>query len=489
MDPLFLSYSRLRRRKFKQTISGCNEMIRKNGRDESAFVLKLQTLIEENYFDETEMDEGDLDGIDGTADIPRLGTSLASTTAKRLGTGARPQSGFVRPVTASLTRPGGRRPGTATARAATAAGRLVRLGTASVEAAGQGGDLDVTRLNPLTYGSKPVFRMLVPEYLLTVEGNPRAALPFLGRQLAQRNGKHWHWAVNSRLARCYSRLGLLDEAENHLRGSLRRAPRVAQLLRLANIKLRRDQPNAALDVAAEAMALFPALADFPLLCGRVAEMSGRPDRAAHYFSEVLKLDPSCTEALACLAAHSLYQDAPTSLRLYRRLLLMDPTDPALWGNLACCLLRAQKHGPALGCLERALSCLRAAGLPEGERAVIESDLWFNMSCVFGELSDMRTARQCLELCLAHQPDHGEALTNLGVLSASTGQLRQALGYYGQAIASDPGLLPPRRNRALLLLQLGRVEDACRDVRAALALSPCDSLVDLHRSILSKLRQD
>ncbi|CAG0899354.1 unnamed protein product [Darwinula stevensoni] len=82
MDPLFLGLSCYRRRKHKEAAAICTEILEKNPYDQSAWLLKCQSLVAQVYVDEIEVEE---EGIaealmddNAIAQVPRPGTSLKS---------------------------------------------------------------------------------------------------------------------------------------------------------------------------------------------------------------------------------------------------------------------------------------------------------------------------------------------------------------------------------------------------------------------------
>lgn len=89
--------------------------------------------------------------------------------------------------------------------------------------------------------------------------------------------------------------------------------------------------------------------------------------------QVLALDASSVEAIACLASHSFYTDQPEiALRYYRRLLQMGVSNAEIWNNLGLCCFYASQYDMCLSCFERALSMADDSSLP---------DVWYNIGQV------------------------------------------------------------------------------------------------------------
>lgn len=129
-------------------------------------------------------------------------------------------------------------------------GREVRLGTASLSSAASGSLVDVEKLNIKKYAAKTGLAMALTDYLLYVEHNTRKALALCAEATKQSDYKNWWW--KARLGKCYFKLGLLRDAEQQFRSSLKMQPIVNTYLELCNVYMRLDLPNTALDLLKEA---------------------------------------------------------------------------------------------------------------------------------------------------------------------------------------------------------------------------------------------
>jgi tetratricopeptide repeat protein 8 len=78
MDPLYLCLSRLKRRKFDESIEVSTQLLEKNPVDKPALYLKCKSLVEKSWLDDTEMeDEGVADVVlddNSIAQLPRFET-------------------------------------------------------------------------------------------------------------------------------------------------------------------------------------------------------------------------------------------------------------------------------------------------------------------------------------------------------------------------------------------------------------------------------
>ena len=89
--------------------------------------------------------------------------------------------------------------------------------------------------------------------------------------------------------------------------------------------------------------------------------------------QVLSLDASNVEAIACLAAHHFYTDQPEiALRYFRRLLQMGVANAEIWTNIGLCCFYSSQYDMCLGCFERAIQLADDSSLP---------DVWYNIGQV------------------------------------------------------------------------------------------------------------
>ena len=57
INPVFLAHSRLRRRRFDDTIQLCTDLLEKNKLDQQVWFLKVRATTLKNWVDDTELDE------------------------------------------------------------------------------------------------------------------------------------------------------------------------------------------------------------------------------------------------------------------------------------------------------------------------------------------------------------------------------------------------------------------------------------------------
>ncbi|KAK6998140.1 tetratricopeptide repeat protein 8 [Biomphalaria glabrata] len=482
MDPLFMAYSYFRRRKYKEAVDVCSQILERNPYDQAAWHLKTRALTNQVYVDEVEVDEEGLAEIlmddNVIANISRPGTSLRGPAVKETSgptqgvrptsQGGRPLSGYVRPGTQS-GRPGTmeqaiRTPRTAhTARPVTSAsGRFVRLGTASMLSTPDGPFINIARINFSKYASRPTLAKGLFEYIFHHENDVRNALELAALATEACQYSDWWWKVA--LAKCYFRLGMYRDAEKQLRSALKSDEVIDAYLHLAKVYCRLDQPLAAIEIYTQGLKQFPG--ETTLLTGiaRIYEGLGKMEEGVKYYKDVLKSDNMNVEAIACIATNHFYTDQPEmALKFYRRLLQMGVYNAELFNNLGLCCFYAQQYDMTLTCFMRALSL--------AEDDVVIGDVWFNIGHVALGICDIKLAYQCFRLALSHNNDHAEAYNNLGVLEMKKNHVEAARSFFQASFVMAPHLYEPHYNFAILADQLGDFQSSYLSAKRAVETFP------------------
>uniref|UniRef100_A0A8D2ZTB3 Tetratricopeptide repeat protein 8 n=1 Tax=Scophthalmus maximus TaxID=52904 RepID=A0A8D2ZTB3_SCOMX len=481
MDPLFLAWSYLRRRKLQQCSDICSKILQDSPYDQAAWSLKTRALTEMVYVDEVEVDQEGIAEMmldeSSIAQVARPGTSLrlpgtsqggGPTPAVRPMTqSGRPITGFVRPSTQS-GRPGTmeqaiKTPRTAsTARPVTSAsGRFIRLGTASMLTNPDGPFINLSRLNLAKYSKKPNMsrvRQTVtckendknPCFFLTCGIFLPQALDLAAQATEHAQFKDWWWKVQ--LGKCYYRLGLYREAEKQFRSALNHQEVVDTFLYLAKVYQRLDQPITALNLFKQGLDHFPG--EVTLLTGiaRIHEEMNNISSATEYYKDVLKQDNTHVEAIACIGSNHFYTDQPEiALRFYRRLLQMGVYNCQLYNNLGLCCFYAQQYDMTLSSFERALT------LANNDEE--QADVWYNIGHVGVGIGDLTLAYQCFKLALAFNNDHAEAYNNLAVLELRKGRIEQSKAFLQTAASLAPHMYEPHFNLSILSEKIGDLQSS------------------------------
>lgn len=376
LNPAFLALSRLRRRRFDDSIAGCTEQLAINPLDKAVWFIKLRALTGKAFVDDMDMEEEGVAEIlmddNAMSKAPRPGTSLRRPMSSAAGgipggpnagirpmsSSGRPLSGFARPGTQSRgASSGGRaedafkgsRPGTS--RPMSVAGRFVRLGTQSMLAEGDGQFLNADRLDVVKYSRRPAESKAILDYLLYVLHNPRKALELAAECTKSNDFKDWWW--KSRLGKIYYQLSMWRDSEKQFKSSIRTQDMISTYLELSKIYLKLDQPNTALDNYMRASEKYSGETHLILGIARVYDALNDLARGVQFYKKVLHYDASNVEAIACLASHSFYSDQPEiALRFYRRLLQMGVHNTELWTNIGICCFYASQYDMTLSCMEK-----------------------------------------------------------------------------------------------------------------------------------------
>lgn len=489
IDPLWLAMSKFRRGKLEECITICDELLTINPTDQAAWITKCKAVIKQNYIDDIELDEEGVAEMlldeNSLAAMPRPGTSLSTPQTGNKGSGSydptvrpmsqsgRPVTGFVRPSSSSRPLSGANSSAnirealqsssrrTGTARPMTTLGREVRLGTASLAASSTGALVDVEKINLKKYAGSTGLAMVLTEYLLYVEHNNRKALELCAEATREHDFKNWWW--KSRLGKCYFKLGLLREAEQQFRSSIKIQPIINTYLDLCNVYLRLDLPNTALDLLNEATEKFTAEPRLLLGIARIHDMLNNPEDAITHYKKVLVLDASNIESIACLGAHFFYSDQPEmSIRYYRRLLQMGVNNTEVWNNIGLCCFYSSQYDLSLGCFDKALAIATDEEM---------ADVWYNIGHVGISLGDLGLAYQAFKVAVSIDPGHGEALNNIAVLEMRRQKFDLARSLFNSSCEASNFLFEPLFNSALMSFRMGDFQESHTSVTKALQLHP------------------
>ncbi|CAN0211296.1 unnamed protein product [Ascophyllum nodosum] len=473
----------MRRRRHRDCIDICSDLLSENSGDQAVWYLKCRALTQEQYLDDTEMEElGAAELLmdeNATAEAPRPGTSLNQplikgrhdqsvrpmtssgrplTGFKRPGTGARPVGGQEVDLTTAL---GGAIP--ATSRPLTSMGREIRLATTGMASASCSGGafIDSSKLDLRRYARQPALAMALADYLLYVERNPRRALDLAAEVSTLKEFKDWWWKAT--LGKSYYKLGMLREAERQLKSSLMDQDMVVTYLELVKVYTRLDLPSTALDVLMKARESHPRECRILIATARIYDLLRDAENASSLYKKVLSLDASNVEAIASLAANHFYGDQPeVALRYYRRLLQMGANSPEVWQNLGLCCFYAAQYDMSLKCLERALAMASDD---------IAADVWYNIGQVAVGIGDLELAYQAFKVAISVDSNHAESYCNLAALEVRNQNPQAARSNLKMAQTLAPYLFEPFYNGALLAYRNGDLQEALSLCRKGLEVYP------------------
>ena len=127
--------------------------------------------------------------------------------------------------------------------------------------------------------------------------------------------------------------------------------------------------------------------------------------------------------------------------------------------------RAQRHGEARPLLEQILRVAPSHG-----------GVYHLYGLVLSRLGELENARQALETARRWLPRDPQIANNLGNLLARMGEPEAALAAYDAALAADPSFAPARLQRAVMLDELGRHDEARAGLEALERIAPGDENV-------------
>ncbi|EFP10886.1 CRE-BBS-8 protein [Caenorhabditis remanei] len=457
----------------------CTNLLRKNPLDQATWALKLQCLSDSTYVDELENEDMGLAEtfLDQNVIAPsaRPGTSFQrpKTTAKginpilRPSTNAgRPLSGVVRPQSAFKS--GSMDQAVRTARTAKTAravsstsARNMRLGTASMAAGADGEFVNLARIKLPKYAADPQVNRQLFEYVFYFVNDIKVAHEIAGIASKAAEFEDYYW--KNQLAKCYLRLGMLQDATKQLQSSLQQRKLIETFALLAKTYNRVDQPMAALRTYAEGLDAFSE--DVTMLTGmaRVQEALGEYELSINFYKRVLDAQSNNIEAIACVATTYYYGGKPEiALRYYRRILQMGVSSPELFMNIGLCCLAAQQFDFALSSIIRAQATMTED---------VAADVWYNIGQVMVDVGDLPSAARAYRLALTHDPDHSESLVNLGILRHREGRTDEARSLFGSAISKNPLMFEGNYNLALVCAAQGKYHECRRLIERALEAFP------------------
>ena len=221
--------------------------------------------------------------------------------------------------------------------------------------------------------------------------------------------------------------GLLDgRDQRHGFRDLTAARQLAELLQsgvaLSTItrslqEIRKWLPEAALSN----LRLYPAASDAIL----VEQLKGRTDKTGQFVLPVGEAQEDADALFEQAQSAEEAKDIDTAQRLYRRVMRMDPRDPAAAFNLGN-LLRS------LGQKVEAEAAYRAATKADAGFA----EAWYNLADILDDQGQCDKAAICLARALDADPNYADALFNLGLLHLRNERLAEAVTCWRRYLTLD-----------------------------------------------------
>ncbi|HEY1364191.1 MAG TPA: tetratricopeptide repeat protein [Xanthobacteraceae bacterium] len=182
-------------------------------------------------------------------------------------------------------------------------------------------------------------------------------------------------------------------------------------------EIRKWLPEAALS----SLRLYPAAADAIL----VEQMQGRTDERGQFVLPVPASPESADELFERAQQAEAASEVETAERLYRKVMRIDPADPAAAFNLGN-LLRSS--GRKVEAEQAYRSAVKAdAGFAEA---------WYNLADLLDEQRQPDNAVACLERAIAAAPDYADAIFNLALLHQRQARHADAAAGWRRYLALD-----------------------------------------------------
>jgi len=167
--------------------------------------------------------------------------------------------------------------------------------------------------------------------------------------------------------------------------------------------------------------LYPASSDALL----VEQMKGRTDATGQFVLQVGEASENPDELFEQAHAAEQANDVETAQRLYRRIMRIEPDDPAAAFNLGN-LLRA------VGQKIEAESAYRSATKTDPSFA----EAWYNLADILDDQGQLDQAIACLKRALDADPDYADAIFNLGLLHQRSNKPAEASICWRRYLALD-----------------------------------------------------
>ncbi|PKA54868.1 putative UDP-N-acetylglucosamine--peptide N-acetylglucosaminyltransferase SEC [Apostasia shenzhenica] len=257
--------------------------------------------------------------------------------------------------------------------------------------------------------------------------------------------------------------GLIQEAYNCYLEALRMQPTFAiAWSNLAGLYMDAGDLHRALLYYKEAIKRKPTLGDAYLNQGNIYKALGMPQEAIMCYQRALQSRPNYAMAYGSLAS-AYYEQGQLDLAIlhYKQAITCDSGFVEAYNNLGNALKDA-------GRVDEAMNCYRV------HIYLLCFIIW---SCLTSIL--MHSLILAVKSCLALQPNHPQALTNLGNIYMEWNMLNAAATFYKATLSVTTGLSAPFSNLAAIYKQQGNYADAIACYNEVLRIDPmaADGLVN------------
>jgi len=170
------------------------------------------------------------------------------------------------------------------------------------------------------------------------------------------------------------------------------------------------------------------------------------DEALHQSLSLRPDDPLTMYAIARVKMDlGLYPDAEEAMRAYLR---KRPDDASAHYGLGRILVINLKDDAALDEFQRSIALKPT-----------QTESYYEIGEIALRANDLDTAEKNYQICLKRDPQHGGALTGMGIVKYRTKQYQQAADYLERAVSFAPEFQTAHYYDGLTLSKLGRKEEA------------------------------
>ena len=252
-------------------------------------------------------------------------------------------------------------------------------------------------------------------------------------------------------------------------------------LNIGHLYVDQNRLDQALSHYQQAIDVNPTYVDAINALGHVLRKKGDDDAAAQCFKKTLNLD-SCNAVALCQLGviEQQKQNLEGAIKLYRQSLSFDPNDTDTLTSLGAALLDVEAYGEAIETLRRAVTLQPSLveawlnlslafyhsdrideGIEAAHRAIDlaphRPDVHNSLGLLLSKIRKRDEAKEAFFKALELEPNYIDALVNLGAMHS--GGLDEILSYNDRVLALDPNHALAHWNRALVLLKMGRLEEA------------------------------
>lgn len=265
------------------------------------------------------------------------------------------------------------------------------------------------------------------------------------------------------LAYALQQTGAEDEAASHLQRAvaLDAANFDARYMLAGALERRGDYAGAA-EQLAKAVELQPGFEEARSQFCRVLAAAGDTDAAKAAIEQALERNPRNAEFHHYRGNLLLGQgDSAQAILSFAEALALRPDYAEVHGNLGLALHARAEYDAAAASFERAFAIA-----PE-----LSAEMQLRLAATRKAQGRLGMAAELLQRLLDAEPDHAEALNQLGVVLQEQGLLDRAISCYWRAIGLQPDRPGAYGNLGLAFYEQGDVNEAVATYRRGLAVSP------------------